>query len=158
MDIETTQQVATHANEYGSAGWGVLITGAVAAFATVLRKQIRGVSSDAVAVTQDNTQRETLGQLRSEIKRLERLVIRMQHRHEAFEQRNAAVLTAVLAAQRAVIGVERSMIRCDCVLVEQHQHRLSEVMDMLTNAADEITKPYDEEEDEAEVCPEAEAK
>lgn len=136
LDPETSQNA-------GLAGWAIFGTGTFALIATVIRKQLRGLSSDSVGIRQDSAQKDTLGQMRDEIARLETLVMRMGRRMSAMEERVASSSQALLEAQMMLIDVERETLGCetDCANSLKVRVKLNEAHDLLSKASQENAKP-----------------
>lgn len=142
LDPETTQNA-------GYAGWAVFGTGTLALIISMVRKVVRGLSSDSVGLKQDAAQKETLDQMQSEIERLEKLVIRMQKKMAAMEARMAKSGQALIEAQMILIDVERAMVSCDfdCGNNLNVRVKLNEAQDLLAKASQEAAKPIIIEED-----------
>lgn len=120
------------------AGYALTGTGVTALIISLFRKLIKDTSSTSVSMAQDSTQKETLTQLREEIARLEKLVKGMQDRIEVLEQRQSRCNQVFVEAQMAMVDVERSLLKCECSLVDGIRLKLDAVMDILVAAAKEM--------------------
>ena len=103
----------------------------------ILRKVARGISSDSVAITQDNVQRNTITTLREELSRVEGVVNRLQIVVEAVKRREWFYQRVILEAQVELLVAEAEInSHIPCKNMGAVLTKLQRVRDKLKEAED----------------------
>ena len=106
-------------------------TGFVSLLFFMIRKMIRGWSTDSLANTQESMQKQTLTSLHDEILRLDGLVKGMQSEMTTFHLKLGQMKKVMLEAQVSLIEVEIKLAICDCDRVGDIRSDLAKVRNKL---------------------------
>ena len=106
-------------------------TGFVSLLFFMIRKMIRGWSTDSLANTQENMQKQTLTTLHDEVIRLDVLVKGMQTEMQEVHLKLGQMKKVMLEAQVALIEVEIKLATCQCDKVDDIRTDLAAVRNKL---------------------------
>ena len=106
-------------------------TGFISVMLYMFRKMIRGWSTDSLANTQENMQKQTLTTLHDEIIRLDVLVKGMQTEMQEVHLKLGQMKKVMLEAQVALIEVEIKLATCQCDKVDDIRTDLAAVRSKL---------------------------
>ena len=106
-------------------------TGFVSLMLYMFRKMIRGWSTDSLANTQENMQKQTLTTLHDEVIRLDALVKGMQTEMQEVRLKLGQMKKVMLEAQVALIEVEIKLATCQCNKVDDIRTDLAAVRNKL---------------------------
>ncbi len=106
-------------------------TGFISVMLYMFRKMIRGWSTDSLANTQENMQKQTLTTLHDEVIRLDALVKGMQTEMQEVHLKLGQMKKVMLEAQVALIEVEIKLATCQCDKVDDIRTDLAAVRNKL---------------------------
>ena len=106
-------------------------TGFISVMLYMFRKMIRGWSTDSLANTQENMQKQTLTTLHDEVIRLDVLVKSMQTEMQEVHLKLGQMKKVMLEAQVALIEVEIRLATCQCDKVDDIRTDLAAVRNKL---------------------------
>jgi KaiC/GvpD/RAD55 family RecA-like ATPase len=106
-------------------------TGFISVMLYMFRKMIRGWSTDSLANTQENMQKQTLTTLHDEVIRLDVLVKGMQTEMQEVHLKLGQMKKVMLEAQVALIEVEIKLATCQCDKVDDIRTDLAAVRNKL---------------------------
>ena len=106
-------------------------TGFISVMLYMFRKMIRGWSTDSLANTQENMQKQTLTSLHDEVIRLDALVKGMQTEMQEIHLKLGQMKKVMLEAQVALIEVEIKLATCQCDKVDDIRTDLAAVRNKL---------------------------
>ena len=106
-------------------------TGFISVMLYMFRKMIRGWSTDSLANTQENMQKQTLTTLHDEVIRLDVLVKSMQTEMQEVHLELGQMKKVMLEAQVALIEVEIKLATCQCDKVDDIRTDLAAVRNKL---------------------------
>ena len=106
-------------------------TGFISVMLYMFRKMIRGWSTDSLANTQENMQKQTLTTLHDEVIRLDVLVKSMQTEMQEVHLKLGQMKKVMLEAQVALIEVEIKLATCQCDKVDDIRTDLAAVRNKL---------------------------
>lgn len=106
-------------------------TGFISVMLYMFRKMIRGWSTDSLANTQENMQKQTLTALHDEVIRLDVLVKGMQTEMQEVHLKLGQMKKVMLEAQVALIEVEIKLATCQCDKVDDIRTDLAAVRNKL---------------------------
>ena len=112
-------------------GYAVGSTALMSFIFYMIRKMVRGWSSDSLANTQDNVQKQTITTLHDELIRLDSIVKDMQTDMQSVHLKLGKMKKVMLEAQVALIEVEIKLANCQCDRVEDIREDLAAVRNKL---------------------------
>ena len=112
-------------------GYAVGSTALMSFIFYMIRKMARGWSSDSLANTQDNVQKQTITTLHDELIRLDILVKDMQTDMQSAHLKLGKMKKVMLEAQVSLIEVEVKLANCQCDRAEDIRKDLAAVRNKL---------------------------